>query len=98
MIIINKNEGEKIPYEVTGTRICFDDELTVNLQKYEQDDPVHIDICYDRRKNLMLGTVRAKAYVAEIDIPARQYEPGEDGALTPVALDMDTVTLTLWAI
>ena len=46
-------------------------------------------------------------YVAEIDIPSREYteteEETEEGEQTktrrdPVPLDMDKVTLTLWAV
>jgi hypothetical protein len=42
-----------------------------------------------------------RAYVSELDIPAREYEStgeGEEQTITPLPLDMDTVTLTLWAI
>lgn len=102
MIIINKNEGPKIEYEVTGKKICFDDDLTINLAKREEDDPVHIDVCYDADGDLVIGAAAGRAYVAEIDIPARSYteEEGEDDepTLVPVPLDMDKVTLTLWAI
>ena len=101
MIIIEKNAGEKIPYEVTGKKICFDDDLTINLAKRQGDEPEHIDVCYDRFGNLVLGAAAGRAYVAEIDIPAREYETtgeGEDAVTTPLPLDMDTVTLTLWAI
>ena len=102
MIIINKNEGPKIEYEVTGKKICFDDDLTINLAKREEDDPVHIDVCYDADGDLVIGAAAGRAYVAEIDIPARSYteEEGEGDELTlvPVPLDMDKVTLTLWAI
>ena len=114
MIIINKNEGTKIPYSVRGTKITFDDDLTINLAKREADDPVHIDICYDADKNLVIGTAAGRAYVAEIDIPAREYieipdesdeTTDEDSAMMregasreAVPLDMDKVTLSLWSI
>lgn len=101
MIIINKNEGPKIPYEVSGKKICFDDDLTINLAKRQKDDPEHIDVCFDRDGELVIGAAAGRAYVAEIDIPAKEYEPegeGEDIVFDPVPLDMDTVTLTLWAI
>lgn len=104
MIIVEKNAGPKIPYTVEGTKITFDDELSLKLAKLEKDDPVHKDICFDADGDLMIGTAGARAYVAEIDIPARQYvtpdpEEGEDQQPpVPVPLDMDTVTLTLWAI
>lgn len=97
MIIIEKNVGEKIPYEVNGTKITFDDDLTINLKKRESDSDEHIDVCYDRGGDLVIGAAAGRTYVAEIDIPARQYEETEEGS-TPVALDMDKVTLSLWSI
>lgn len=98
MIIIEKNPGEKIPYEEIGKKICFDDDLTINLAKRQGDDPVHIDVCYDRDRELVIGTAAGRAYVAEIDIPARTYHEGDEGESIPDELDMDTVTLSLWAI
>lgn len=104
MIVIEKNVGLKIAYEVFGKKICFDDDLTINLEKREEDDPVHIDICYDADKALVIGAAAGRSYVAEIDIPAREYteepdpEDEEKTILVPVPLDMDKVTLTLWAI
>lgn len=111
MKIIEKNAGPKIPYEVDGTRIIFDDDLTVNCAKRQQDDDVHEDICYDNRGQLVIGAAAGRRYVAEIDIPAKQYiyhdaeaTNGEDGMMrdveppTPIPLNMDDVTLILWAI
>ena len=104
MIVIEKNVGSKIDYEVMGQKICFDDDLTINLKKREEDWAVHIDVCFDADGNLVVGTAAGRAYVAEIDIPAREYiypEPveGEDSEPpTPVPLDMDKVTLSLWAV
>ena len=105
MIIVNKNEGEKIAYEVTGKKVCFDDDLTINLTKREEDNPVHIDICYDADRTLVIGAAAGRRYVAEIDIPARSYheeisEQSEESEaqIVPDPLDMDKVTLTLWAI
>ena len=105
MIIIEKNVGPKIEYEVTGTKICFDDDLTINLAKRQRDDPEHIDVCFDSDGELVIGAAAGRAYVAEIDIPAKEYEyhePENEGddpePPTPLPLDMDKVTLTLWAI
>lgn len=104
MIIVEKNEGTKIDYEIQNTAkkksICFDDDLTINLIKREQDWPVHIDVCFDRDGELVIGTAAGRAYVAEIDIPAREYTPGEteEDPPVPVALDLDKVTLSLWAV
>lgn len=101
MIIIEKNEGIKIPYSVSGKKVTFNDDLTINLASREQDWPVHIDICFDEDRALVIGAAAGRAYVAEIDIPARQYTEEEiDGEIqrTPVPLDMDTVTLSLWSI
>ncbi len=105
MIIVEKNEGTKIDYEVKKAKITFDDDLTINLQKRQEDWDVHIDVCYDGDGELVLGAAAGRSYVAEIDIPARTYtetesEEGleEPTTLTPDPLDMDKVTLTLWAI
>lgn len=102
MIIIEKNEGAKIPYAANGTKVTFDDDLTLNLASREQDWPVHIDICYDEDRALVIGAAAGRAYVAQMDIPERQYTDGEEveGEVQriPVPLDMDKVTLTLWSI
>lgn len=106
MIVIEKNEGAKIPYSVSKTKITFDDDLTINLAKREQDWPVHIDVCHDADGELVIGAAAGRSYVAEIDIPAREYttietdgETSEEGGTSePLPLDMSKVTLTLWAI
>lgn len=104
MIIVEMNEGQKIEYEIQNTatkkKITFDDDLTINLVKREEDWPVHIDVCYDEDRELVLGTAAGRAYVAQIDIPARQYTPGEteEDPPIPVPLDLDNVTLSLWSI
>ena len=104
MIIVEMNEGQKIDYEVQNTatkkKITFDDDLTINLAKREEDWPVHIDVCYDEDRELVIGTAAGRAYVAQIDIPARQYTPGEteEDPPVPVPLDLDNVTLSLWSI
>jgi len=111
MIIVNKNEGPKIDYDIKDTAtkktICFDDDLTINLKKREQDWAVHIDICHDADGELVIGTAAGRRYVAEIDIPPRRYEevPDEVGEgeepsshLEPLPLDLDLCTLSLWAI
>ncbi len=104
MIIIEKNPGPKIPYDVSGTKVCFDDDLTINLSKRQKDDPEHIDVCFDRDGELVIGAAAGRAYVAELDIPAREYEYHEETEgdepqpPEPLPLDMDKVTLTLWAI
>lgn len=104
MIIINKDNGPKIDYEVTGNKITFDDDLTINLAKREEDWAVHIDVCFDSTDGLVVGAAAGRNYVAEIDIPARAYNyveseddrGDEERSPVPVPLDMDKVTLTLW--
>lgn len=110
MIVVEKNQGTKIPYEVDETRITFADDLSINLSKREEDWPVHIDVCFGATGELVIGAAAGRAYVAEIDIPARQYVDTEapatlgEGEETTqpqreaVPLDMETVTLTLWAV
>lgn len=106
MIIVEKNEGTKIGYEVSGTKITFADELMLNLAKLQKDEPEHKDICLDDDGDLVIGTASGKWYVAEVDIPAREYDEqeyeildGEKGfKMVALPLDMDKVVLTLWSI
>ncbi len=72
MKVIEMNEGAKIPYDVNGNKITFNDEIMLNLEKKEADADVHIDISTDDFGGLITGIGRD--YVAQIDIPARAYE------------------------
>lgn len=95
MIIVEKNQGQKVNYSVKGNKITFgDDEITLNLIKYERDEAQEIDICRDDEEILIAGP--SKYFVANIDIPARQYEDQEK--TNPIPFSMDNVTLTLWAL
>lgn len=101
MIIVDINEGAKIDYTVDETTVTFGDSLSVDLAEMEEDWPVHIDVCSNAAGELVIGTTTGRRYVAEIDIPERQYQTtgeGEEEMETPVPLDMDNVKLTLWAL
>ena len=75
MIIVEKNPGQKIDYEVNKTKITFDDDLTLNLAKREEDYAVHIDVCFDEDGALCIGAAAGRSYVAQIDIPPRRRRP-----------------------
>lgn len=104
MKVIDKNEGPKIAYEVSGTRITFGDEdLMINLAKYQRSYENHIDVYTDQYGTLQTGL--SLYYVAQIDIPRIEYEPQEgpeEGVeqepAVQLPLDMEKVTLTLWAL
>lgn len=102
MIVENKNTGTKIDYTVQDTVISFNEELTLDLSKYERDFPVHLDVSKNQYGMLVLGANRQ--YVAQIDIPARVYEDVETGdeenpiERNPLTLDMSTVQVTLWSL
>lgn len=93
MIIIEKNQGKKIEYEITGNKITFgDDEIALNLSKYERDERVQIDLCTDDDHILIAGP--SKYFVANVIIPAKSYnEAGE-----AVPFNIENVTLVLWAL
>jgi hypothetical protein len=99
VIIVEKNEGPKIPYTISGNKLTLRDEMTLDLSKYERDYNVHLGICENRDGILVMGI--SDYYVVQIDVPERQYdEQIIDGETvrTPVPFSMDRVTLTLWAI
>ena len=63
--VIEKNEGQKIAWKQSTTKLTFgDDELMVNVAKYQKDWPVQLDICGDRDGNLVLGVGEGRYYVA----------------------------------
>ena len=66
--------GNHIPYETTSKSIIFGDEdLSINLKNREQDEKTLIDICSDNDGFLVVGTAAGLRYVAQVEIPARQY-------------------------
>lgn len=71
--VIEKNAGEKIPFTESGYKLNFDDMLAIKCDKYQKDWPVHKDICMDADGDLTMGTGDGLFYVAEVDIPAREY-------------------------
>ena len=83
--VVEINEGTKIAWKQSTTKLTFgDDELMVNCAAYQRDWPVHLDICGDKDGNLVIGTGTGRYYVAQVDIPAREYaepEPVEAVAL-----------------
>lgn len=112
MKIIEINEGPKIPFEENGTWLNFDDQIMLNLKKQEADYDVHIDISSDVFGYLTSGV--SDYYVAQVDIPAREYKEievenpdfdseDENSKATitrrePIPFSMDNVTLTLFAL
>lgn len=106
MKIVEKETGLKIPYHISGNKITFNDELMLNLQKYERDFEQNLDVCVDENACLAMGL--AKNYVAQIIIPARQYteaiglEESPDGngmesaPPDPIPFNMANATLVLW--
>lgn len=110
IIVVEKNEGRKIPYEVSGTKIIFgEDELMVNLKTRQRDYETTLDICKDKENGLTVGVnTSSTEYVAQVTIPAREYkfvDTGEkdenDNLITervPLPFDMKKCTLTLWAL
>lgn len=109
MKIVERNAGQKIDYELRGTRLSFaDGELTIDLARFQQDDPVTRDIMVDSEGYLTNG--RGRYYVAQVEIPAKEYEeiPVEDGESgdemdggterRALPLNTDDVTLYLFSI
>lgn len=108
--VIDKNEGRKIDWKQSGTKLTFgDDELMINIAKYQKDWPTHLDICGDGVGNLVIGVGEGRYYVAQVDIPEQKYielEPIETAEEStqqftqpePIPLDMADVVLTLWAL
>ena len=78
MKVIELNEGRKVEYELRGTKLDFaDGTLTMNLAKYQRDYPVTKNITGDAEGNLLIDGSESRFYVAEVEIPAIEYEDVE---------------------
>ena len=107
MIVINKQEGPHVDFEVKDTVLSFrNGELEIDLADQQGGYPVHFDISLTQDDTLVIGS--AFRYVAEIDIPARvnklNYKEKQADDLgivqayrTTEPFDIEQVTLTLWA-
>ncbi len=103
--IIEKTGGVKVDVTFSGNKVILgDDEMTLNLKKYERDDPVHIDIGLNSRGFLTFGV--SDRYAVQIEIPARSYEYVETEELdengqpkiekVAQPFSMAAVTVILW--
>lgn len=89
MKIVEKNEGRKIAYNLDGTKLDFaDGALTIDLARYQKDEPVTRDIMVDNEGYLVMG--RGRYYVAQVEIPAKEYKETEIPA--PVAEEGEEAT------
>ena len=103
--MVEKTGGVKVDLRVSGTKVYLgDDEMVLNLSKYERDDPVHIDIGLNARGFLTFGV--SDRYAVQLDIPGREYELVDSGELdengsprmkkVAQPFSMNNVTITLW--
>ena len=68
----DKNEGEKIAWAQSKTKIIFgDDDLAIRCDTRQRDIPVTVDVCMDDQNNLTIGTGTGRYYVAQVEIPAQ---------------------------
>jgi prophage tail gpP-like protein len=112
MKIIEVNEGTKIEYALSKYKLTLGDAIMLSLNKYQRDWPVAVDVMADADGNLIVGG-GGRFYVAQVQIPAIAYVEAEADAaaestetgtaacgptMTPVPLNTDDVTLSLWSI
>ena len=70
----DKNEGEKIAWAQSKTKIIFgDDDLAIRCDTRQRDIPVTVDVCMDDQNNLTIGTGTGRYYVAQVEIPAQVF-------------------------
>lgn len=72
------SEGDHIAYTTTEKAIIFGDEdLSINIKNRERDDKVLVDVCFNKDGELETGVSAGFAYVAQVEIPAREYNEVE---------------------
>lgn len=110
MIEVIKTPGKHIAYETNSKSITFgDDDLSINLKNRQMDEPVMIDICSDKQGFLVVGAETGERYVAQVEIPAKEYTEAEvetsetntestNAERTPTTFDIDKCTIYLWGM
>jgi hypothetical protein len=78
MKIVEMNGGEKADYSLKKNKLTINDEITLNLDKCQRDYEVRKDIMTDGDGSLIIGAGRY--YVAQIVIPATEYEETESAS------------------
>jgi hypothetical protein len=109
MIINELNTGEKADYSLNGNFLVlsvFDKSIGLDLEIMQADEKKTFDICTNQTGNLVEGI--DKWYVANITIPAAEYEMqgtgevDEDGKTVyekvKKPFNVDEVVLDLWAL
>jgi hypothetical protein len=107
MLVKHKNKGVYVPYALEGTTLSFrDGALVIDMVERQCGYPLRLDISEDETGGLVTGP--AYRYVAELEIPARQYRLNYKGYAddlgivqayrTAVPLDLSEAVLTLWAL
>lgn len=110
--VVDKNEGTKIAWKQSGTKLIFgDDDLSIRCDTRQRDWPVVADVCADDDGNLVIGVGVGRYYVAQVEIPPISYievededpDPAPEGGgkathLEPLPIDMGEVVLTLWSV
>lgn len=88
MIVNEKNEGKKISYRVEGNFLFLgaDDDLALNLKKYEREAEKQVDVTMDLDGMLLVGTGQDGYYIAQVTIPAKNGD-----------FSMDKCVLDLWS-
>ncbi len=107
--IIGENKEKVIPYEIVKNKICFDDELTLNLEKLQRDYDVTVDVVKNSFGMLITSVGEDLGrYVAQVFIPSIEYvfiesatelDEDENPIVNKVAKDfnIEDCTLTLWS-
>lgn len=110
MEVICLNKGSYIPYEVIGSTINFNGELLLDLETFQRDDIVKIDVCRDDSTGALVSAVpESGRYVAQIEIYAKEYDEVElcsveedmvDGnvSFVPREFDISQCFLYLWTV
>jgi len=89
------DEGNTIKFAISGNRITFgDDELTINIERHEREFDNTLDLCRDKFGNLVMGVIpgRAEMFVAQLSIPAREFEITESGSVTSIGSPRERIT------
>lgn len=109
MVINELNTGEKADYSLSGNFLVLsilDKSIGLDLEVMQENEKKTVDICTNKTGNLVEGI--DKWYVANVTIPAAEYETQDTGEVdedgetvyekVKKPFNVDDVVLDLWAL
>ncbi|MCS7317343.1 MAG: hypothetical protein NZZ41_03355 [Candidatus Dojkabacteria bacterium] len=95
MNILHINYGNKIPFQINGNTITFNQIYSVNCQERQSDTQKIVNLFINEN---IISEIPNGQYIANIIIPPKRFFLDENYQIQEFDFDINSLTLLLWAI